>query len=138
MAMLLESESQATEVGARLEAGEDFGELAGELSLEGLSKVRIGDLDWRPKDVLAELLDTSIPGDYAFDSEIGVLSQPIYDAGITKSLGYWLIEVLERKEEPEGTHVQAILLGSEEEAQHIRDRLEASEDFDKDFADFAK
>ena len=138
MAMLLESESQATEVRARLEAGEDFGELAGELSLEGLSKERNGDLDWRPKDVLAELLATSIPGDYAFDSEIGVLSQPIYDAEIIKSLGYWLIEVLDRKEESGEAHVQAILLGNKEEAQHIRDKLEASEDFDKDFADFAK
>ncbi len=128
MAMLLESESQATEVRARLEAGEDFGELAGELSLEGLSRARNGDLDWRPKDVLAELLATSIPGDYAFDSEIGVLSQPIYDETIIKRMGYWLIEVLERREEPEEAHVQAILLGSEEEAQRVKARLEG-EDF---------
>ncbi len=129
MVMLLESESQATEVRVRLESGEDFGELAGELSLEGLSKTKSGDLGWRPKDILAELLATSIPGEYAFGADVGVLSQPIYDETIIKSMGYWLVEVLERQEESEEAHVQVILLGSEEEAQAVRARLEAGEDF---------
>ncbi len=129
MAMLLESESQATEVRARLESGEDFGELAGELSLGRFSKARSGDLGWRPKDVLAELMATSIPGEYAFGADIGVLSQPLYDETITKGAGYWLIEVLERKEGSEEAHIQVILLGSEEEAWQAKSRLEAGEDF---------
>ena len=129
MAMLLESESQATEVRARLEGGEDFGELAGELSLDSLSKARNGDLGWHLKDILAELPTTSILGEYAFSAGIGVLSQPLYDEEIIKDVGYWLVEVLERKQEPEEAHVQAILLGSEEQAWQVRSKLEAGEDF---------
>ena len=129
MAMFLESESQATEIRARVEAGEDFAELAGEFSLDGLSEDKKGDLGWHPEDVLAELLATSIPGEYAFGSEVEVLSQPIYDETKTKSVGYWLVKILDRQQEPEQVHVQAILLGSEEEAQDVRARLGAGEDF---------
>ena len=129
MVMFLESESQATEARARLEAGEDFTKLASQLSLESLSKIKEGDLDWRPKGALTGLLNTSIPDEYAFSSEVGVLSQPIYDEAKTKSLGYWIIKVLERNEEPEQAHVQVILLGSEEEAQEVRARLENGEKF---------
>jgi len=137
MAMLLESESQAIEVGVRLESEEDFAGLAGELSLEDISKNKEGDLGWHPKDILTALLGTSIPEEYAFSGEVGELSQPLYDETITKRVGYWLIKVLEREEESGEAHVQAILLGSEEEAQDVRTRLEASEDFDKDFAELA-
>ncbi len=129
MAMFLESERQVTEVRARIEAGEDLAELAGELSLNSLSKDKKGDLGWHPEDVLAELLATSVPGEYAFGSEVGVLSQPIYDETKTKSVGYWLVKILDRKQEPEQVHIQAILLGNEKEAQDVRARLEAGEDF---------
>ncbi len=129
MAMFLESESQATEVKTRVEAGEDFAQLAGELSLDSFSKDEKGDLDWHPEDVLAELLATSVPGEYAFSSEVGMLSQSIYDETKTKSVGYWLVKILDRKQEPEQIHIQAILLGSEAEAQDVRARLEAGEDF---------
>ncbi len=129
MAMFLESESQATEVRARLADGEDFAELAGELSLDDISKSQEGDLGWQPKDVLPILLETSVPGEYVFSAEVGALSQPIYDEAKTKSVGYWLIEVLDREEEPEGAYVQAILLGREEEAREVRAKLEAGEEF---------
>jgi len=71
-AMFLESESQAAEIRARLEGGESFTELAGEFSLDGSTKDKNGDLGWRPRDVLTLLLDSAIPGEYAFDSEVGV------------------------------------------------------------------
>ena len=129
LAMLLEDENQAIEVRARLEAGEGFAELAGELSLESISQTKNGDLGWRPEDVLEGLLLTSIPGYYAFCAQVGVLSQPIYDETITKSVGYWLLKVSEREEDSDLSHVQAILSGSEKEAQDIRARLEAGEDF---------
>ena len=129
IAMLLESESQAIEVRARLESGEDFAELAGELSLEDVSKNNEGDLGWYPKHILTALLGTSIPDEYAFGCEVGELSQPLYDETITKEVGYWLIKVLEREEESDEAHVQAILLGSEEETQDVRARLESGEDF---------
>ncbi len=129
MAMLLESQSQAAEVKAKLDDSEDFAQLAGELSLDSLTKENNGDLGWRPKGVLAGLLDTSLLDDYAFGSEVGVVSQPLHDEGKTKSLGYWLIQVLERREEGKEAHVQAMLLASREEAWDIRSRLEAGEDF---------
>jgi len=131
MAMLLESESQATEVRLRLEDGEDFAELAGELSLESFSSEENGDLGWRPEGVLTILLGTSVIDEYAFNSEVGVLSQPLYDEERIKGVGYWLIKVLERKEKTEKAEVLGILLGSEEEALGVRGRLEAGEDFGK-------
>lgn len=129
MAMLLESESQVYEVRDRLEGGESFNELASELSLEGFSKLNEGDFGWRPEGVLTILLDTPILENHAFSSEVGVLSQPIYDEAQIKNVGYWIIRVLERKEEPKEARVQVILLGSEEEAQGVRARLEAGENF---------
>ncbi|TET18063.1 MAG: hypothetical protein E3J75_00955 [Dehalococcoidia bacterium] len=129
MIMFLESENQATEVRARLESGEDFSELAGELSLDNLSKNENGDLGWHPSGVLSKILGLSIPEDYAFASEVGILSQPIYDEARTKSVGYWVIKALERDEEAEQTRLQAILLGSEQEAQDVIAQLENGEDF---------
>ncbi|MFC2066952.1 peptidylprolyl isomerase [Chloroflexota bacterium] len=129
MAMLLESDRQANEVRARLENGEDFTDLAGELSLEYRTKTGKGDLGWHPRNILSELLGTSAPVDYAFNAEIGALSQSTYDGERTKEVGYWLIKVVDRIEGEDEVHVQAMLLGSEEEAQEVRARLEAGEDF---------
>ena len=131
MAMFLESESQATEARARLESGEDFADLAAELSMQSFSIEQEGDLGWHPEEIFNMQLGSSIPVEYAFSSEVGVLSQPLHDEDKTKGVGYWLIKVLERKEaeEEEEAHVQAILLGSEAEAREVRDRLEAGEDF---------
>ena len=128
MAMLLESEQQATEVKAKLDNDESFAELAEELSLDYLSKTNQGDLGWHPEDILNELLKPTIV-EYAFSSEVGVLSQPIYDEELIKAVGYWLIMVLEGNEDEEEAHVQAMLLGSEEEAQNVKARQEAGEDF---------
>ena len=133
MAMLLESESQATGVKARLEAGEDFAELAGELSLESLSKTEKGDLGWQPEGFLTRRLGTPALDDYTsgicLSCEVEVVSQPIYDEAKAKNVGYWLIKVVERDEVAQQALVQVILLGSEEETQEVRDRLEAGEDF---------
>jgi len=130
MAMFLESESQVTEVRARLENGEDFGELAVELSLENLSKAGGGDLGWYPRGILSELLATPILENYAFTADVGVLSPPLYDEAKIKGVGYWVVEVLERdEEEEEEVYVQAMLLGSEQEAQEVIAQLEDGEDF---------
>jgi len=136
MAIFLESESQAIEISDKLEAGEDFAELAGELSLESFSQTEKGDLGWRPEDILTMLLGTSVPIEYAFGAEVGVLSQPIYDETQSKNVGYWLIRVVERQEErivageeePEQAHVYAILLGSEEEAWQVKEKIETGGD----------
>jgi parvulin-like peptidyl-prolyl isomerase len=128
MAMLLESESQAAEIRTRLQNSENFTALAEEYSLDYYTKNNKGDLGWHPEIILAELLGSSVPGEYAFGSEAGVLSQPRYDKEISKEVGYWLVRVQEREGDETEALVQAILLGSEEEAQDVRARLEAGED----------
>jgi parvulin-like peptidyl-prolyl isomerase len=130
MAMLLASEGQVAEVRERLNSGESFEELAKELSLNPYTKELGGDLGWHPKGILIYLVGTSVVEDYAFGAQAGMLSQPRYDEGVTKNFGYWLIKVISRGEdEEEDAHVQAMLLGSEEEAEEIRAKLEAGEDF---------
>ena len=131
MAMFLESENQTAEVRTRLENGEDFGELANELSLEGFSQTENGDLGWYPYGILSEILGLSIPEYYAFTSEVGVLSEPLYDEARTKSVGYWLVKVLDIDEEDEEAEfeLQVMLLGSEQEVQEVITRLEGGEDF---------
>jgi parvulin-like peptidyl-prolyl isomerase len=128
MAMLLESEQQAYEMRNRLLSSENFTALAEEYSLDSYSKTHEGDIGWHPESILAELLGSSVPGEYAFGSEVGTLSQPRYDGEKSKGVGYWLIKVVEMEDETDA-QVQAILLGSEEEAQDVRARLEAGEDF---------
>ncbi|MFC1929260.1 peptidylprolyl isomerase [Chloroflexota bacterium] len=130
MAMLLESEGQTAETRERLDSGESFEELAKELSLNPYTKEQGGDLGWHPRGILIYLLGTSVVEDYAFGAQAGMLSQPRYDEEVTKNFGYWLINVVSRGEdEEEDAHVQAMLLGSEEEAEEIRAKLEAGEDF---------
>ncbi|MFC2001319.1 peptidylprolyl isomerase [Chloroflexota bacterium] len=128
-AMLLESDSKASEVRARLENGESFTELAGELSLEDFTKTNKGDLGWHTKNIFDEMLPTPVVGEYAFNSEAGVLSQPIYDEEISKGLGYWLINVLEANEEDKEAHVNAMLLSSQEQTENVIYRLIAGEEF---------
>ncbi|MDD5703866.1 MAG: peptidylprolyl isomerase, partial [Dehalococcoidales bacterium] len=126
MAMLLESEERAVEVRARIEAGEDFGSLAGELSFEKVSADKDGDLGWQPEGALAVLLGTSVVDEYAFSSEVGILSAPIHDEEVIKNTGYWIVKVLEREEQAD---VRGILLWSEEEAQWVREKLMDDKDF---------
>jgi len=129
LAMFLESEGQVSEVKARLEAGEDFSELAGELSLDKTTKDQKGDLGWHPEGILTSTLGTSLVDEYAFSAEAGALSPPIFDEAKTKPVGYWLIKVLERDTEGGGAKVKLMLLGSEQEANEVRAKLEAGEDF---------
>ena len=138
MAMLLESESQAAEARAKLEAGESFADLAPEVTLEFYSQLQSGELGWHSKEVLAVLLNTPVPSDYAFSAEVGVLSQPIPDEDVIKRVGYWLIKVQNRLESAQIADIQVMLLGSEEEAVLIRERLEAGEDFNTLAREFSR
>ena len=132
MAMFLESESQAAAVRERLEAGEDFTELAGELSLESLTVTEGGEAGWYLPGILSEKLRLLVLEDYVFAAGVGV-SGPLYDEARTKGVGYWLVKLVERDEDEQGElfNIQVMLLGSEEEAQDVIGRLElgAGEDF---------
>ncbi len=130
LAMLLESENQAAEVRARIvEGGGGLTELATELSLEIYSQLKGGNLGWQSKGALEIRLGTPVPGDYAFSAEVGALSQPIADDEVVKGIGYWLIRLKDRVENPASVYINVILLGSEEDAVTVRQRLEAGEDF---------
>jgi len=139
MAMFLESEAQANEVIDRIEAGEDFTALAAELSLDEATKGAAGDLGWRPLGVLPFVVESTVLEDIAFNAEVGVLSPPILEETKPKQVGYWLIEVIEVDEtvDPVRAEVRRILVGSEQEANDIRDRLEAGEDFAELAAEFS-
>lgn len=127
MAMLLESERQAYEIRDRLENSGNFTALAEEFSLDKSVQDNKGDFGWHPESIFPSLLGSSVPVEYAFGAEIGALSQPRYDEAMSKPVGYWLVRVLERDDEADA-QVQAVLLGSEDEALDIRARLEAGED----------
>ncbi|MBI2861167.1 MAG: peptidylprolyl isomerase [Chloroflexi bacterium] len=127
MAMLLESEDQAREAMAMLESGEDFSALAARLSLDPLTRTQRGQLGWKPKDLLTDLLGSDIPAGHAFAAEVGTLSQPLWDGEASKAVGYWLLRVVERKDDQ--SHLQALLLGSREDALRARERLVSGEDF---------
>ncbi len=131
LAMLLESGSQASQVRARQDISENFTGLAGGLSLDNYSKTNKGDYGWHSKDALSKLSGvTAILVDSAFHAEVGTISQPIYDYDAVKGVGYWLIKVLARDEaNPDHAQVQAMLLGSQEEADKIKVRLDAGEGF---------
>ncbi|MFH1003008.1 MAG: peptidylprolyl isomerase, partial [Chloroflexota bacterium] len=128
MAMLLESQQQAETARSRLETSDNFTAVATELSLEPISRFTGGDLGWLPMGVLPALLGNDTLENAAFQADVGSLSQPIYDEAAVKDVGYWLIKVLDRQMQPQEAMVQAILLGSEQEADQIRARLVAGED----------
>ena len=124
MAMMLESSPQALDVRSKLVRGDDFSELAEEMSLEPFSRNKGGGFGWVPKAILLDMLPASIV-DVIFEHDVGDLSRPIYDEEADKFVGYWLAKVLERDEEEEEAHVLIMLLGSEGEALRIKSRLEA-------------
>jgi len=137
-AMFLEGEEQALEITSRLNAGEDFTELATEYSLGEATKDKNGDIGWHPRGIVSLMLSSPVAEDYAFNAEIGVLSQPIYDEAKPKGAGYWLIKVVEQKEDSDAVKIGVILLGSEAEAQEAQARLAAGDDFGDVAADMSQ
>ncbi|MDD5591406.1 MAG: peptidylprolyl isomerase, partial [Dehalococcoidales bacterium] len=125
MAMFLESEGRAAMVRKMLEAGEDFAELAGEFSLDSLNLTEDDQAGWYPAEILSEGLGLGVVEDYVFAAGVG-LSGPVYDDTGTKDFGYWLVKLVEKDEDEQGElfNVQVMLLGSEEEAREVIDRLE--------------
>ena len=140
LAMFLESESKASEVRNGIEAGDDFGELAELVSVDSFTRGEKGDLGFRIKEVLAlpAFLGSDVAGDYAFSAEVGTLSQPVPDEGKVKVLGYWLLKVVEKREDPDQINIHGILLGSRDEAEVVNARLESGEDFAALAAEFSQ
>jgi parvulin-like peptidyl-prolyl isomerase len=86
--ILVETQEEAEQVIERLEAGEDFGALAEELSQDPSSATEGGDLDFLPRGRTVAPVDEAI-----FSLPIGQISEPI-----ETQFGWHVIEVLEREE----------------------------------------
>ncbi|GAB4441859.1 MAG: hypothetical protein Kow0031_23910 [Anaerolineae bacterium] len=86
--ILVETEDEAKEVVARLEAGEDFAALAEELSLDTGSAANGGELGFAPQGRFVEAFDEAV-----FSLPIGQISDPI-----ETQFGWHIIEVLAREE----------------------------------------
>jgi parvulin-like peptidyl-prolyl isomerase len=132
-ALFVESTDVADKVAARLAAGDNFTALAAEYSLEPLTRDNGGNLGWLPKgftDILLGNLGNSELKNIPFTLEAGQLSQPTFDGKVTKQLGYWVVQVTENDPSPtKGSHVRAILTGSRHDADEIRAKIIAGDDF---------
>ncbi|GAB1422727.1 hypothetical protein MASR2M15_29660 [Anaerolineales bacterium] len=89
--ILVASEAEALDVLNRLNAGEDFAQLAAAVSIDVSSKDNGGDLGWFTQyELTAENLAT-----VAFQSEINAYAGPVSSA-----LGYHIIQTLEKADLP--------------------------------------
>ncbi len=116
--MLVESEEVADAAMTAIQAGGNFTALADEFSCHPETK---GDLGWLPR----ELMPNTVIGEAAFNITVGDIGEPIYDELVTKSIGYWLIEIDAINEEDDEIEVKAraMLLGNKVEAERIRAEL---------------
>ena len=96
------TEDEARSVVERLNGGEDFGNLARELSLDSATKNKGGERDWVARDEL----DLSYAGK-VLALEVGTPSQPIPGPG-----GYFIFEVEEKEPEREVTPEQKSRISS--------------------------
>jgi len=100
--ILVGTEDDARSVLERLDAGEDFGDLARELSLDSATKDQGGELDWVARDELDLSYAVKV-----FDLEVGIPSQPIPGPG-----GYFIFEVEEKQLDREVTDDQRSTISS--------------------------
>jgi parvulin-like peptidyl-prolyl isomerase len=100
--ILVGTEDEALEVLERLDAGEDFGDLARELSLDEATKEDGGERGWVTQDELDLSYAVKV-----FELEVGTFSQPIPGPG-----GYFIFEVEEKEAEREVTDDQRTSLTS--------------------------
>jgi parvulin-like peptidyl-prolyl isomerase len=141
MSLFVESESRALDVLRSIENGDDFGEAAGLVSVDSYTKQVNGDLGFQMKEVLAlpSYLGTSAVGDYAFSAPADNTTQIVRDDAKGKTLGYWLVKVVEKENQADENlvtdnqtarvRISGILMGSRDEAEKVKVRLDSGEDF---------
>ncbi len=94
--IMVPTEKEALEVKERLEAGEDFATLARELSIDGTTRDKGGDVGWTPRGILNPQIEYDV-----WDMETGVISDPIIfydieDPSNMEPLGFYIFMVSER------------------------------------------
>ncbi len=95
-AIMVDTEKEAEKVKARLDAGEDFAALAGEVSVDAKSGENGGDLGWVPRGILEPQIDYE-----AWAMSSGNISEPIvyYDTSDPEAvapIGYYILKVSEK------------------------------------------
>lgn len=118
--VLAESQQAATDLIAKVKADGNFTALANEFSCNSSIK---GDMGWLP----AELMPNTLIANAAFNGTTGGISQPIYDKATVKDVGYWLIDVTAKQGDQ--INAEAMLLGSEAQAEQVRAELAAGGNF---------
>ena len=94
--ILVDSQATANELRDRITAGEDFKALAKEYSLHSSSKDNGGDMgSLSLDDVKSQFGEQNL--DTILALGLNNLSQPFYQAEISKDSGYWLIKVLDKE-----------------------------------------
>jgi peptidyl-prolyl cis-trans isomerase C len=88
--ILLETEEEANAVYERLQKGEDFAEVAKEVSKDTGSGASGGDLGWQPRSFYVTEF-----GNAAFKQKIGEIGKPV-----KSDFGYHIIQVIARQELP--------------------------------------
>jgi len=130
-ALLVDSADLANELRTRLIAGDNFTSIASSYSVEPITKNYGGNLGWLAKgftNILLGDLGNSALKDIPFTLQAGEISQPIFDGEVTKSLGFWVVQVTE-KDATKGSHVRGILTASQHDAEEVRAKIIAGEDF---------
>jgi parvulin-like peptidyl-prolyl isomerase len=130
-ALFVESTDVAKDVMEKLTAGDNFTSLAASYSLEPITQANGGNVGWIPKgftDVLLGNLGGSALKDIPFTLRAGEVSQPTFDGTVSKSLGYWVVQVTE-KDPTKGSHVRGLLVGSRHDAEAMREKIIAGDDF---------
>jgi hypothetical protein len=126
MAMMVESESVAEEVRAKILNGDNFSTLVADYGKDSYSKTVNGDFGLHPRGILEDKLDAAVPIDYAFGADAGLVSPPLADNATFKTIGYWLLNVTGRPSDNQSA-VEGLYLGNYDQALEIKARLEAGE-----------
>ena len=121
--MFVESEEVADDAITKIEGGGNFTELSANFSCNHELE---GDLGWLPQ----ELMPKPSIANVSSSLEPNEVSS-ICNESASKSVGYWLIKVTEKDEVggEEEIKAEAILLGSEQEAQQVETELDAGGNF---------
>jgi parvulin-like peptidyl-prolyl isomerase len=126
-AMFLETKAMALDRQQKLTAGlgDNFTQTAAKLSIDSTTQNKKGYLGWIAKGyedyALGDLKDAAFK-DSIFALEPGKVSDPIYDENITKPLGYWILQVIE-KDDTKGYHTMGMLLSDSDLADDIHTKL---------------
>jgi parvulin-like peptidyl-prolyl isomerase len=114
---------------------ENFTDLAKIYGVEQVTKTKGAELGWIPQGLASEVLGytdntaAKILENLAFSQPIGTIGNPTYDDNVTKGTGWWLVKLLERSSDNTSCHIDAMLLGSVDDAQSMKTRIAAGEDF---------